>query len=430
MDNQNNDPNGKQPHKKNLIQEDIPLWLQGLEEHKFEDTSPIETEKLKQDVWIKESEIEADLDADLTPPPKKQQDRALNQDQENENNEHEESLPDWLNDLSEVDPAAPTVQLSNISKEKKPNSTEQIRDNDAHPKKEEEKMQPPLPKDESSEESKDREIDPEESTKNNEFVEISDFGFEQEPESFDASENGQNTPDADDDDLPEWLNQMISADGSEKRDPSKIAQPQETDEAILDDTQPVNIKPGKIEKPDFPQSPAQTVQDENLPLDDPNGELPRAPTLLFHGNGKAVHPRPEPANAAVKEKDQPAEEEGRTIIPPTQTPKDEKTQQEDIWLTEPEFESIPEPLVLAKELLQHGETNQAIEILQSYVEKSLHLDLIENWLLKISKRTDQSNSQLWEIIGDLKQAKRDPQKAFQAYSHAIHLLLKEKRSSP
>ena len=110
--------NDNREHRSNPNADEIPLWLQGLEEKPPEDETPSEPE----DKWVKELTGET---------PESIQQEASEKDTGGE----ESKLPDWLSELSTVDPSAPIQDTQEIrvqkdtpkkKKKKKHNVVEEI----------------------------------------------------------------------------------------------------------------------------------------------------------------------------------------------------------------------------------------------------------------------------------------------------------------
>ena len=84
---------------------------------------------------------------------------------------------------------------------------------------------------------------------------------------------------------------------------------------------------------------------------------------------------------------------------------------------------IPEPLLFARQVLQHGETAQALEVFRAYIAEADYLDEIKVWLLEAAESRMDCLSEIWESIGDIAANQGNHQGALAAYSKAINYLL-------
>jgi hypothetical protein len=450
--------NGKisdtQPKKLNsLINEDIPLWLQGLEEPVIEDTSPISLQSSGAG-WIKENDMtefeeqkEEDLHqdnpSDSEDDPEKEQPEGRDDSVPTVStimNPQKPSLPDWLSDMAEVDPAAPTVQLrptgSSPQSSQAKSPTDQVLD-----------KQPPSPETQPQvaqapetnqisgtaddrTDSIDDDVSTQEQEREGEFGEISDFNFSQEPEPFRELTMPEENNQSDDDELPPWLNQMIMQ-NEERTSQANTAQdhvPTEAD-SLKEKTQPV-----QVEEEDLPAKTEQESAEPALPQPETTvasseEEAPETPSLLFHGppvqemdtNPAQLH-RPGTSGKAEQESQdfQPDFEEEM------EHDNEEKPDGEQPFSDFNESlmeETIPETLNLARELMTHGELDQALEIMKGYAEQSAYLDIMEKWLIGASRDPQLANREVWELLGDISLEKGSPDRAVYAYSKAIKKLI-------
>jgi hypothetical protein len=87
---------------------------------------------------------------------------------------------------------------------------------------------------------------------------------------------------------------------------------------------------------------------------------------------------------------------------------------------------IPEPLQFAKQVLKQGDINQGLDIIKTYISDDSYLDEIREWLLEAAESRMESQSELWEAIGDIAANQDKHQEALAAYSKAINYLLSTK----
>ena len=87
---------------------------------------------------------------------------------------------------------------------------------------------------------------------------------------------------------------------------------------------------------------------------------------------------------------------------------------------------IPEPLQFARQVLKHGDITQGLEIIKTYISDDSFLDEIRIWLLEAAESRAESQSDIWESIGDIAASQDKHQEALAAYSKAINYLLSTK----
>ncbi|MBG0783803.1 MAG: hypothetical protein H0S79_01745 [Anaerolineaceae bacterium] len=87
---------------------------------------------------------------------------------------------------------------------------------------------------------------------------------------------------------------------------------------------------------------------------------------------------------------------------------------------------IPEPLQFARQVLKHGDILQALEIIKTYIPDDNFLDELKLWLLDAAESRLESQSDIWEAIGDIAARQDKHQEALAAYSKAINYLLSVK----
>ncbi|QRN83724.1 hypothetical protein JR338_02920 [Chloroflexota bacterium] len=91
-------------------------------------------------------------------------------------------------------------------------------------------------------------------------------------------------------------------------------------------------------------------------------------------------------------------------------------------------ENIPSSLIQAKQILEQGEVNEALDIIKSYISHSQYLNEIKDWLLKANNRFEKNKSGLWEALGDISSHQGDYSNALIAYAKAIDYLELSRKS--
>ncbi len=87
---------------------------------------------------------------------------------------------------------------------------------------------------------------------------------------------------------------------------------------------------------------------------------------------------------------------------------------------------IPEPLQFAKQVLKHGDITQGLDIIRTYITDDRFLDEIKAWLLEAAELRMESQTDIWEAIGDIAANQEKHREALAAYSKAINYLLSTK----
>lgn len=81
---------------------------------------------------------------------------------------------------------------------------------------------------------------------------------------------------------------------------------------------------------------------------------------------------------------------------------------------------------LAKMHLYQGDYHQAVPIIQELLEDSSHLVELETWVKEATEGEAKNIKEMWEILGDIYLKQNKPDQAFNAYAKAIKYLLAEK----
>jgi tetratricopeptide (TPR) repeat protein len=366
--------------------EDVPLWLQGLEDlEKIEDTTPLEKPESAKDAWVKEMPEELD-DAG----------KSLMSDEESQL--AQSGLPEWLREASEEEPTPLSTKDSSEDIEADaPIQDDTIRE-ESEPQQVGEGFieleSPHLAPDQDIEGPSKPEISPDD-----EFVEIpmGEMKNQQDQEVYHEIEDNE--------DLPEWLKEMIS----------------EPEESAIEDAE-VEMARSAID-----DSTAQPA--ENFDLEIPQETEDRVDEALQTGIGT-----PELETEAEDEIEKLSEftpdEETKPIEvqPALQDAADEDSVEAFIEPTEAVEEALT--LEYAKYQFEQGNLKQAIEVIASIKDEPNnfeYLDEMEKILLEETKSSAKDYLDAWELLGDISLLKNKPDEAFKAYKEAIQLLLNSEK---
>jgi len=218
MDNEKqNQNNRKSEPEQNSSQENIPLWLQGLDNTEEEDKGEVTNEQQAEGTWTKELNDGPD-------------------DEEQNDQKSEKDLPDWLSTLSDVEPEMPEINEDQEADE--PNAMSEIDkpenetfDSDETTEKVEIKTSQP-------EDVSDPKDDPEEEHFSDEgFVEISEMDLKSEPQ---PDQLGLDDSLSEAEELPYWLKDMIVEQPGESY-PHKAMTYSEIVALSKEDTKPINV---------------------------------------------------------------------------------------------------------------------------------------------------------------------------------------------
>lgn len=83
---------------------------------------------------------------------------------------------------------------------------------------------------------------------------------------------------------------------------------------------------------------------------------------------------------------------------------------------------VPSSLFQAKQILDQGEVNQALQVIKPYISQSEYLEEIKGWLLKADEKIEKNKAELWEALGDIASQQGDFSTALSAYAQAIDFL--------
>lgn len=413
-----------QPHDP---KKDIPLWLQGLEE----DSTPSQREEdPSSEGWTKEaaaafsadaSRVEAEPAGSL---PDKQEDTAEMPAASTGEKESGDALPDWLNELSEES------STSSVSEEERQQGFYTADD--------EPDAVIPGPESHPSEGA---------------FIDISEVDLGH------AGENpapGQDEMLPDDEELPEWLHEMIAetpeADFAETAAGKDSEASLETSpevgiaatasEAVLDEeTAPIAVPEAMPEA--SPSAEQMTEPETAAPIEESEADnLPEMALAKRFGPVEELeetlpHPidleiGPETAESAIDAV--PEKAEGAALMSTPAGPEEslealdavEEDAPTESEHTQPV--SIPKTLRFAKYVLDQGDIGRALDIIHTYIKQASYLDEIKGWLVDAASTSPAHQSEIWETIGDIAVCQSNYQEAFTAYTKAIKNLLLHKEA--
>jgi len=385
---------------------DIPPWLQGLDEPDEDDTNPIKAE----DRWVKEIPEESLID--------RENPANLVNDQNPEND-----LPDWMNELSQIDDTLPSEHEPTT---KSIDVTEDaIGDNEGAFSIEEDGLKELEHSHESSDiymDTKDAPVNEDaldDMTSEQGFVEISEISLNELPEAELSTSNEKIMEEEDEDgedgeeELPQWLKEMII-------EPSAIDNEEEASEEFEYDNEEEITQPIIITSEDpFTNEPEELLSEEQSLFSPDEIELS------------------EPSDIAETEQAMLSESSENVIDEPVADAFEEQVFEEIEVPTSEEFEEleqfeIPEQLQEAKMLLQDNKYQEATGILKGYLEEPVFLEHIEEWLQDIVESDHDKGApgdvDIWEMLGDIAIKKEQPGDAFNAYIKAISSLLKNEEA--
>jgi len=477
FDEKDNAMNKKDESDPQSPNEEIPLWLQGIDEPENDETKPIEAINESESTWIHEVE-----------------DKIFEPDEEDIADLPEADDPNNIEHETEID-------LDSFDESEHPNNPEESLTDPFSLSADEQENTEEIELDESSEDSYPEEIESDfgEITTEEGFVEISEVGLAAQPE------NTEDMLDEDDlrqGDLPEWLQEMIAESEEEPQEsaPTTIVEPEEKHEEIL---------PAKTNEPEIKEtipesSPALSqlhnesideiiLEDEEIPPSETSEELnlnheydltiaedATTPVLL---STEDVHLSISDKELAISEElpsekddeffeaylpnDQEEEllterlSEENEPIDQTLMANDDQLALDDellkegepiaeqviesepastfeeasLWKEQEESSETPsapddsDPYQRAEQLLTQGQVSAALPIIKNMVENSDRLDQLEGLLKETSGSESLENSETLEVLGDIALRQNKSEDAFYAYTKALKYLLENKGTS-
>jgi hypothetical protein len=441
--NKNESPEEQKKNDRNP-KENIPLWLQGLEEPEPEDTALGDSDNESVEDWIKETESASINSAEIEVS-KQEADEILEDTEEvpivsGLASDSEEPLPDWLGELSAVDATSPEIEDS-PEIIPTPSEHEIIKDIDS------------LVEEEAPGEGFPKALDePLEAMPSEEdFLEISEINLENIPEP-ELEDSDEFVPE--DEALPDWLHEMIS-------EKSEMENAPESSDEVLGDiqdepTEPVDIaqEANTEEKEEVDMSAAEVKETAETAtpeleegLDEEEFTEDTSPVTASVSKAKQTEESiEEPSMEENQEKPSPitspVDNIEKDTTPPTAKEQEESEEKEPALISSTEEEmppesslpiqettqpvAVPKSLRFAKYFLDQGDVGRALEIINTHIEQSTYLNEIKTWLVETVDDRTQHNSEVWESLGDIAVHEGNHQDALTAYTKAIKTLLSKK----
>ena len=373
---------------------DIPLWLQGLEhsEEQGENIDPEPSESI-QSQWVKELDDNpqpegldfTDLE-ELTP---------------------KSDLPDWMdhlgNDFSEDADTLESLDQDQVAQPtaEEPDKALQVSVEDVSLEMEDQETTSP-----EFAEIVDELVNGTPDDKG--FIEISEIEEDLDPvqELTDLEESV-----SDDEELPEWLQEMINEPDQVKLPPVEVdsfaleqtdlaSEIEELPDSLADEpTQPVTIAKAEDAVENLPQ-PESEPSDESSPQDE--GWIQEVDLVDVD----------EEETVAIQEVEAEEGEESPVVAPEAEI----------------SDAGLPEELLEAQTLLENGQISDAAHLFTHHATNPDYNHQIQAWLINAAECEAQGNSEIWETLGDLKLNDDDPQGALEAYNKAIQVFLDRKRA--
>jgi hypothetical protein len=370
--------------------DDIPLWMQGLEQPEDEDFSSSSQEEDPTGSWINEFEKELPEPEE----PDEASDREFSP---------EDALPVWVNELSteetEPDPTESEWDTNPLGKQGKDVDEDEIVNVDqsniaAFPGETNEE----LPGEEG-------------------FIEISDLALESDPEDVPSISDLQPNDDAE---LPQWLKEMVSESNDE--DLAEIIHPTEGDLGITKPADEESVSNELINETSETRSFTEIEESDHSELI--TSEIEEIEDL----NTEKTEPS-EAGDGWVKEEEiiHSAEEAVETesieedTIPINISSEPTGLSEEDL---PSESRFYPNILMEAKIALDEGQYEKALETLNIYVEEKAYLEEIQNWLEDLVVNQKSENFKVWEALGNTYLQKGFHYDAIGAYANASKYLLR------
>ena len=376
--NQNDISNEPEPENKSP-KDEVPLWLQGLDNDKPDNTQPITSKSEDRDSWLPEgSQIgdednifsDSEVTQDEQPPPTDSFGELNGQELMAEQNESE-VLTHSQNEQDGYEKELTDVSFENESTEEI--NVEEFSEDDLGPESDVAIAEMPSPEG---------------------FVDISNLDLHetssQQEEFMDVEVNKEGH-------LPEWLKEMISE--SEEPEIGVAEQISAEDVTIIKEPEAKLSSEWEVEHND------DEMPEDELTLDD--HDL-LSPYLDEQSNL-------EEALAIAKEDTSPLQLSSDADFEPSLS-KDRLENSEDM-----------QDLVMAEQYLDQGDFQKALKIVKGYADQSSELERIGSMLQKSVEKDEINNCDVWELLGDIAYKQNKPGQAFNAYTKAIGLLMEMDR---
>ncbi len=377
MDNNEEKRSNLNPDEKSA-ENDIPLWLQGLEDPNKSDIEPTESSEKKEDSWIKEVE-NPPTNIDGLP-----SDQYIDDDQEFEIQKQSSETSQDINNTNEVNTNTMDYQFKN--------SEEQI--------------------------------------SNEGFIDFSDSNL------GGNMEFGPSNPDDNllsEDELPQWLMDMIDEPNGDDV-PDEIEDPmeqlEETD-ATMKDFEKIDEPSENLEFSESPPASESLEITQEIPVSE---YMDDEETVSFLVNEIET----EDINQNSEEISKPQDEEFYGAVLTNiedqtwvEEPFIEKSIPETSEITtdenlEPLIDEMPKTLKFAKKLIDSGEFESALDIIQSHLEKTSYLEDVEKWLSTYFDEHEEVSYERLEVLGDALRKRGKLIRAFSAYTQAVEVFLSNK----
>ena len=376
---------------------DIPLWLQGLENDELEEPKPFASKEDVKDSWV--PELEGSIDNDQIGD---NQTDDVQLDDEELIDVPVDSLDSGINDQT-------TDDRENMENE----PTEEIQIDELPGIDYSDDIGPSLDDLPSSEG----------------FMDISGMDF--------SDVKKQEEPNIEDDaliegDLPEWLQEMIAEEDKPKTGETELENLEEQD--IIDDQTHV------YDSSNLDQAPSQdepieedglavkddvdeddileekheiTSDEEELSSIEPTSYLEETAIAIARDETTPVvisndvdHKLPSSPEASI-----------------TEEPIAEEFIAEEPIAEEPKLIGKDEQLERAKRHLDQGDFDQALPIVNRLLEENIYTETLETWIKQATEREAKTTSEAWSLLGDITLRQNKPREAFDAYAKAIKYLL-------
>jgi hypothetical protein len=418
----------KDPSKK-----DIPLWLQGLNDPNDEKSKEQNaSDETKTNHWIDDIDQDKSSGDQVTP------------DKPVENDISDDTLPGWISELSRVEGAedlsSEDLKTTAIKEENNPwDQPAEIKEKDEETAPEDNKFN--------------------EYPEGDGFIEISGIGM---PNSKPVEPSISDLRPNENEDLPDWLQEMVSEPvDKDLGDTSPVQIPEDyMDEHELithrlsEDTPPDEMASQNSEEnadaidETEKDTPAQNSEElsrmqalsdsDELLKNDQNFVIVEEENLqeeyMVSDNSQVGDEAFE--SSVQDEKEQHDDEDSIIAIDETfMETSEEDTVPIDLSKRTHEVEKnndaairfLPKILLDAKEKLSTNEFDRGLETINIFIEENAFLGDIETWLEELTKGQNATNFAIWEALGDLRIKKGEHQAAKSAYTYATQLLIKMKR---
>lgn len=362
--------------------DDIPLWLQGLDEPEEKEPLPQDLDKNPSDSWI--SEIDTNF------PELPHEPDMLSREQEEP---ADDILPGWISELSREDKES-TLEQNELDAPFIPNAE---LDGEIQPIN-------PLEQDNTIHEIVD------DRSEEQGFIEISDIAIDKKA---DMSSSIAGLQPSGDDELPGWLKEMVSEpvedegsidisakdQGEVSSVPSKEIEEHHQEEAYVVEF-PKNEEPSdgdrkdvvystKDDQDEYLEEQKETIRDENLFEPQKSGSTPH-----------------------IVEEDTVPVKTASLLSKPVNDQAEEPVS------------ILPRILRKAKQALEEGDLDQSLDIINVYIEENAYLGEITKWLEDLIENQKSKDPLVWEAYGDIQLKQGKFYDAQGAYALAAKYLLK------